>query len=184
MRPFNYAGWLVKRCLWNTSLAVLTVGFFSGVAASESTLVGVASVIDGDTIEIHGHRVRLFGIDAPESGQLCRGGDSLQYRCGSAAANKLGEFIGRRTVSCTRSEHDRYGRIVGKCSVDETDLAEWLVRNGYALDWPKYSKGRYAAQQASATAEERGMWAGSFVIPWRYRECMRGGGIVVACSDQ
>jgi endonuclease YncB( thermonuclease family) len=63
-------------------------------------LIGQASVIDGDTLEIHGTRIRLWGIDAPESSQLCRGGDSLQYRCGQRAANELAAFIAKRPVTC------------------------------------------------------------------------------------
>ncbi|MCE3258163.1 MAG: nuclease, partial [Nitrobacter vulgaris] len=50
--------------------------------ALADNVVGQASVIDGDTLEIHGIHIRLWGIDAPESSQLCRGEDSLQYRCG------------------------------------------------------------------------------------------------------
>lgn len=61
---------------------------------------GRPSVIDGDTLEIHGTRIRLFGIDAPESSQLCRGDDSLPYRCGAKAANELDSFIAGRPVSC------------------------------------------------------------------------------------
>ena len=63
-------------------------------------LIGQASIIDGDTLEIHGTRIRIWGIDAPESTQLCRGDDSLQYRCGAKAANDLDAFIARRPVSC------------------------------------------------------------------------------------
>ena len=100
-------------------------------------LAGQASVIDGDTIEIHGTRIRLWGIDAPENAQLCRGEDSLQYRCGAKAANDLDVFIARRPVSCTPISLDQYGRTVATCSVDGTDLGQWLVSNGLALDWPK-----------------------------------------------
>src|ERR1700742_5106601 len=106
-------------------------------------LIGQASVIDGDTLEIHGMRIRLWGIDAPESTQLCRGDDSLQYRCGARAANELDIFIARRPVDCSPVNPDQYGRTVAVCSIDGVDLAEWLVRNGLALDWPTYSKGKY-----------------------------------------
>ncbi len=68
--------------------------------AFAETITGRASVIDGDTLEIHGQRIRLSGIDAPESSQLCRGDDSLQYRCGAKAANELDEHIASRPVSC------------------------------------------------------------------------------------
>jgi endonuclease YncB( thermonuclease family) len=104
-------------------------------------LIGQASVIDGDTIEIHGTRIRLWGIDAPESTQLCRGEDSLQYRCGAKAANDLDAFIARRPVNCTPMNLDQYGRTVATCSVGDADLGEWLVHNGLALDWPRFSKG-------------------------------------------
>ena len=73
------------------ALAFLIIG--SIPAAFADDLTGQASVIDGDTLEIHGTRIRLWGVDAPESSQLCRGEDSLQYKCGAKAANALDAFI-------------------------------------------------------------------------------------------
>jgi endonuclease YncB( thermonuclease family) len=64
-------------------------------------LIGQASVIDGDTLEIHGTRIRLWGIDAPEASQLCRNDESVQYRCGAKAANELDTFIAGRPVDCS-----------------------------------------------------------------------------------
>jgi endonuclease YncB( thermonuclease family) len=139
-------------------------------------LTGQASVIDGDTIEIHGTRIRLWGIDAPESTQLCRGEDSLQYRCGAKAANDLDAFIARRPVSCTPISLDQFGRTVATCTVDSTDLGHWLVSNGLALDWPNYSRGMSGAVQREAEHAGRGMWSGSYVAPWLYRACIRAGG--------
>jgi endonuclease YncB( thermonuclease family) len=110
-------------------------------SAFADSLSGQASIIDGDTLEIHGTRIRLWGVDAPESSQLCRGEDSLQYRCGAKAANELDAFIARRPVDCSPVSLDQYGRTVAVCSIDGVDIAEWLVRNGLALDWPMYSKG-------------------------------------------
>ncbi len=110
------------------------------IALSEVALpgdmAGKTSVIDGDTLEIHGTRIRLWGIDAPEGTQLCRGEDSVQYRCGAKSANDLDAFIAGRPVNCVPIALDRYGRTVATCSIAGDDLGEWLVRNGLALDWP------------------------------------------------
>jgi endonuclease YncB( thermonuclease family) len=156
----------------------------STYAAISADIIGQANVIDGDTLGIHGTRVRLWGIDAPETSQLCRGEDSLQYRCGAKSANGLFDFIARRPVQCLPVAFDRYGRTVASCSVGDTDLAEWLVSNGLALDWPKYSKGKYYLAQQNAKKAERGLWAGSYVEPWLYRACMRQGGRQSECSDE
>lgn len=152
-------------------------------AALADNFVGQASVIDGDTLEIHGTRIRLWGVDAPESTQLCRGEDSSQYRCGSKAANDLDAYIARRPVNCVPLSLDRYGRTVATCSVAGGDLGEWLVSNGLALDWPQYSKGRYGAVQRDAERAGRGLWNGSYVEPWLYRACIRANGNPSACSD-
>lgn len=146
-------------------------------------LIGRATVIDGDTLEIHGTRIRLWGIDAPESAQLCRGEDSLQYRCGTKAANDLYDFIASRLVTCQPVNFDQYGRTVATCSVGGVDLAEWLVGNGYALDWPRYSNKRYDLMQREAERAARGIWTGSFVEPWLYRACIRKNGRPADCSD-
>ncbi len=62
-------------------------------------VTGIASVIDGDTIEVHGQRIRLHGIDAPESRQLCRL-DGKPWQCGKDAANALAEKIAHQPVTC------------------------------------------------------------------------------------
>nr|WP_247991568.1 thermonuclease family protein [Bradyrhizobium sp. 186] len=164
-----------------------TLGVFLlclSTAAGAGDIVGRASIIDGDTLEIHGTRIRLWGIDAPESDQLCRGDDSLQYRCGAKAANELDKFVASRPVACVRIDTDRYRRTVAACSVDGVDLAEWLVVHGHALDWPRYSKGKYANEQRQAEQTEQGIWAGSFAKPWQYRACVKAGGSLANCSDE
>jgi endonuclease YncB( thermonuclease family) len=85
--------------------------------AFADTIIGQASVIDGDTLEIQGQRIRLSGVDAPESDQLCRGDDSLQYRCGAKVANELARFIAGKPVSCKGVDVDRYRRVVAVCFV-------------------------------------------------------------------
>ena len=71
-------------------------------------IAGRASVIDGDTIEIRGERIRLHGIDTPESSQLCDL-DGQPYRCGQQAALALADKIGEKTVRCAEKDVDRYG---------------------------------------------------------------------------
>jgi endonuclease YncB( thermonuclease family) len=161
---------------------VLMLLLLSGSALADD-FVGQASVVDGDTLEIHGIRIRLWGIDAPESSQLCRGEDTLQYRCGAQAANDLDAFIARRPVNCSPLSLDQYGRTVATCSVGGNDLGEWLVRKGLALDWPQYSKGRYGSAQRDAERAGLGIWKGSYVEPWLYRACIRANGRPAACSD-
>lgn len=117
----------------------------STAPATATDLIGRASIIDGDTLEIHGTRIRLWGMDAPESAQLCRNDDSDLYRCGAKAANDLDALIGSRPVTCAPVSFDQYGRTVATCSVGGIDLGDWLVGNGLALDWPHYSHGRYSA---------------------------------------
>jgi endonuclease YncB( thermonuclease family) len=119
-----------------TTMIVAAVFWALCLSACADNLSGQASIIDGDTLEIHGTRIRLWGIDAPESNQLCRDDESLQYRCGAKAANELDAFIARRPVDCSPVNMDRYGRTVAVCSIDGVDVAEWPVRNGLALDWP------------------------------------------------
>jgi hypothetical protein len=101
-------------CL-RTIAAVLALGAVNQAAADN--FVGEVSIIDGDTLEMHGTRIRLWGIDAPESTQLCSGDDSEQYRCGARAANDLDASIARRPVDCTPMSLDRYRRTVATCSV-------------------------------------------------------------------
>src|SRR6187200_117958 len=90
---------------------------FIALSAFAADIVGRVTVVDGDTLEMHGQRIRLWGIDAPESNQLCRGSDSLHYRCGAKAANDLDAFISGRPASCTPLSQDRYRRTVASCSV-------------------------------------------------------------------
>ncbi|WP_299803809.1 thermonuclease family protein [Tardiphaga sp.] len=153
------------------------------MATAQETIAGQASVIDGDTLEIRGTRIRLFGVDAPESDQTCRDDDGKLYRCGQKAALALSDFISSRTLSCMQRDTDRYGRSVATCTVAGDDIAAWLVRGGLALDYPQYSKGKYAVAQKEAERTGDGMWGGQWVVPWAYRACKRAGGRPDRCSE-
>jgi endonuclease YncB( thermonuclease family) len=150
--------------------------------AAARDLIGRVSVVDGDTLDIHDDRIRLWGIDAPESAQLCRGRDRKPYRCGALAANTLDAFTRGKAVRCTPVDDDRYGRIVARCALGRTDLGQMLVSRGLAIEEPQYSHGRYAADQLAARRAGRGIWAGRFVEPSFYRACIHGQGRVAQCS--
>jgi len=139
--------------------------------ARPEPIIGVASVIDGDTIEVHGQRIRFNGIDAPESRQYCDDAEGFEYPCGRRSAKALDSFLAAsRPVQCTFVTWDRYHRLVGDCRrSDGASAAAWMVEQGQALDWPRYSHGAYAQQQAKAEAAKIGLWVGKFDAPWDWR---------------
>jgi endonuclease YncB( thermonuclease family) len=149
-----------------------------------TAIIGRATVVDGDTIDVGRQRIRLHGIDAPEGGQTCNDADGKRYLCGSKAAFALADFVGETNVRCTPLDRDQYGRIVARCFARETDVAAFLVKSGWALDWPRYSRRAYASEQQDAKNAKRGMWIGKFVEPWNWRACVRNGGPSDRCSLQ
>jgi endonuclease YncB( thermonuclease family) len=134
-------------------------------------IAGSASVIDGDTIEVHGQRIRLYGVDAPESAQLCQA-EGKSWRCGQQASLALFGKIGGRSVSCRRKDVDRYRRVVAVCFAGSEDLNAWTVAEGWALAYRRYSTD-YVGQEQAASAARKGIWRGSFVPPWVWRTADR-----------
>lgn len=143
----------------------------------EESVVGRASVVDGDTIDIQGERIRFNGIDAPESSQLCLDEVGNKYRCGAVSAKALADFLSTSLpVSCTVVDRDRYGRFVGDCHLaNGKSVQEWMVSSGHALDWARYSGGKYATLQEEAKNGRRGVWKGDFQEPWSWRADNKGG---------
>lgn len=126
-------------------------------------------VKDGDGFVLPlGQEIRLWGIDAPELSQTCeRGGET--YGCGTAAKSMLTAFLTSARLSCQPLNRDRFGRLIARCHIGGDDLAGLMVRSGWALDWPRYSEGFYAADQDAARAAGRGLWQGDFTAPWDWR---------------
>jgi len=150
--------------LWFVLLALISLPAQAG-----EPIVGTASVIDGDTIEIHGTRIRLHGIDAPESRQECARPDGTSWRCGQQAALALSDRIGRSTVDCKPHSRDRYGRTIAICFKGTEDLNRWMVASGWAVAYRKYALD-YVVDEEQARLAKVGLWAGTFDMPWDWRQ--------------
>ena len=144
----------------------------------QADVAGRTRVIDGDTIEVSSARIRLFGIDAPESAQRCLAG-SRRWSCGEQATRALAARIDGRSVACEERDRDRYGRIVAVCRYGGQDVNAWLVREGWAMAYRRYSTA-YVGEEAAAKAAQRGVWRGEFVPPWDWR---RGDRLETATRD-
>jgi endonuclease YncB( thermonuclease family) len=141
-------------------------------AESETITSAATRVIDGDTLTLNSIRIRLHGIDAPETNQSCNRGNNTSWRCGTASTKTLKELIENFEVTCVKRDVDRYGRIVAVCSANGINLNARMVSLGMAVAYRKYSKD-YVGQEASANAARRGMWSGEFVMPWDWRRGKR-----------
>ncbi len=138
-------------------------------SAEAETLTGKPYVTDGDTVKVSGERIRLEGIDAPERNQRCKDASGKGYDCGFVATAALRNKIGRSSIKCEGTKRDRYGRFLGTCYLNEIDLNGWMVRNGHALAYVRYSR-RYVSAEQEARENRRGLWNGEFVAPWSWRK--------------
>lgn len=154
-------------------IATMLIGLLLPHNASAGDLVeGPARVVDGDTIEIDDQRIRLWGIDAPEVSQFCAE-DGARYPCGLDVSQALRKRIGSQQVSCARRDTDRYGRMVGLCTIEGgIDISRWMVQQGQAIAFRKYSLD-YVEEEYRAKVAKVGIWAGEFQDPSDYRHRVR-----------
>ncbi|MEY9142039.1 endonuclease YncB(thermonuclease family) [Bradyrhizobium elkanii] len=150
-----------------TAVAALFLGFMMGPAFA-SEISGTPRIVDGDTIEIGTTKIRLEGIDAPESDQLCLDASGRKWACGISSRDALSKFAGNRPWTCRVSGSDRYGRSLATCFVDGQDIERWMVRSGWALAFERYSTA-YATDEAAARSGRTGLWSGAFIAPWDWR---------------
>jgi endonuclease YncB( thermonuclease family) len=166
-------------------LAIALIAVTSASASpSYPTVVGVAGITDGDTIripkavltangksrDVANVRVRLYGIDAPESNQRCLDAEGKAWGCGREASRMLAQLLSKQTVTCDVHDIDRYQRLVAVCSAPGIpDVNAELVRRGLAVAYRKYSM-VYVQDEKVAQAKKIGVWAGVFDFPWDWRK--------------
>jgi len=125
---------------------------------------------DGDSFSLGRERYRLQGIDAPELHQQCKDGAGRAWPCGTRARSELRRIIGTNPVHCDTVSTDRYGRNIAVCQAGGRDIAEEMVRSGFAtVSDRRGASSPYAGAQAEARSGKRGLWAGTFETPrdWR-----------------
>ncbi len=148
--------------------------------SSENVISGKAQIVDGDTIKINKKKIRLFGIDAPEREQVCKKkfvyfviiNFQKDYKCGKDSTTALSKKIKNKLVKCIiKNNKDRYGRFIAICYVKNLDVNGWLVKNGYAIAYERYSK-KYIPEQEYAKKNKLGLWKGTFIKPEKWRRIM------------
>ena len=125
-------------------------------------------IIDGDTIHLNNEKIRFTGIDTPELKQTCKKNSEIIY-CGIEARQLLIDKIGKDKVICVREGKDRYKRTLAECFVNDLSLSRYLVREGYAFAYRKYSK-KFINDEDFAKKNNMGMWSMNFEYPWDWRK--------------
>ena len=166
------------------SLSLFSIILFSSIITSaisfEKIIIGKANVTDGDTIKINDQKIRLFGIDAPETKQFCKEvylsflifNFKRDYKCGEKSTNALKKKIKNKKIRClVQDKKDRYRRNIGICYLKKQDINSWLVKNGYAIAYRRYSK-KYIIDEQYAEDNKLGIWQGTFMEPEKWRRIM------------
>ena len=141
---------------------------------------GIPKIVDGDTIYIDNYKFRLEGIDAPEMRQQCKK-ESLKissiigftfykdYSCGKVSKEKLISKIHGSKIKCIFTTKDKYKRYIATCYKEKINLNQWMVRNGYAIAYRRYSK-KYVPDEDFAKENKLGLWQGKFMNPEKWRK--------------
>ena len=159
-------------------IIILFLIFFSNTIAEE--ISGIPKIVDGDTVHINENKFRLEGIDAPEMRQKCKK-ESLKisfiigftfykdYNCGKVSKEKLKSKIRGSEIKCIFTTKDRYKRYIATCYKEKKNLNQWMVRNGDAIAYGRYSK-KYVPDEDFAKENKLGLWQGKFMNPEKWRK--------------
>ena len=151
-----------------SAIVILTYFFFAPIA------FGQIKVVDAYTIVFNEEKIRLYGIDAPETNQYCYVNREA-WPCGKQATKYLKNLlkdVSPSSLNCNISSKDRYGRSIGVCYIEDKNINRNLVENGWALAYREYSKD-FIQNEILASKKKLGMWQGKFVAPWNWRRGMR-----------
>jgi len=138
--------------------------------SKKTSIPNTLRIIDGDTIHIGKKKYRFSGIDTPEIKQTCEK-DGVLFFCGLKAKEILKEKIANYKITCIEEEElDFFKRILAECFVNGESLSVYMVRSGYAFDYSKYSKEKFAKEQKYAKENKLGLWSMNFIFPWDFRD--------------
>ena len=141
----------------NSLIFILLVISSYALSSEKNVAIGKASIIDGDTIIIKGEKIRFAGIDTPERNKV---GHEFSKK-------KLKQLIANKIVICIRESNlDPWGRTVAECFIGYDSISSYMVKNGYACDYVKYSKKKYAKEQLYAKSKKLGIWNMNFDPKW------------------
>ena len=150
------------------SLKILIFYFLSSfLFLSNNIFASHVTVIDGDTIKLGDIKIRFSGIDAPEIKQTCIASEG-KVACGKISKDTLIAKVTNNKISCTDEGKDVYGRVLGECFVNGESLSSFLVREGFAFAYRKYSN-KYIQDEEYAKSNKLGMWSMEFEYPWDFR---------------
>ena len=151
------------------SLKILIFYFFSSIFFLTNNLYAShVTVVDGDTIKLGDVKIRFSGIDAPEVNQTCVASEG-KVACGKISRDILITKVTNNKISCTDEGKDFYGRVLGECFVNGESLSRYLVREGFAFAYRKYSD-KFISDEEYAKSNRLGMWSMKFEYPWDYRK--------------
>ena len=162
---------MLKKILFSFLFYFFVTSIFAG------EIYGISKVVDGDTIKIKGKVIRLSGIDAPEKKQICKKPYinisfiivNKNYSCGKISTTELKKYLNKNKIKCIFDSKDRYNRLIADCYKNKKNINSWLVRNGHAIAYRRYSK-KYIVDENYAKKNKLGIWQGSFENPENWRK--------------